>query len=240
MLRGTRLLLLLRLLLLTALLLLILAIAAPAAAATASCALLVVGCRLSVVGRRALLLLLLRRPLLPLLAAFRVRLLSALRALPSALFVSPIPLAGPRALALAALVAALFRSPGALLPLPQFLLHEAALLRLGARPGLVVSAVRTAFPALGVGLLALRAEDALRERHVEIGAHCTLRGMADEARRKTLRTLIELAESSNPADCWDDSRAEDLLRSQSTAEEVRELGMSELMIERIFGVRRPS
>ncbi len=64
--------------------------------------------------------------------------------------------------------------------------------------------------------------------------------MADEARRKTLLTLIELAESSNPADCWDDSRAEDLLRSQSTAEEVRELGMSEQMIERIFNVRRPS
>ena len=60
--------------------------------------------------------------------------------------------------------------------------------------------------------------------------------MADDARRKTLQTLITLAESSNPADCWDDSRAEDLLRSQSSAEEVRELGMSELMIERIFGV----
>jgi len=59
--------------------------------------------------------------------------------------------------------------------------------------------------------------------------------MADDARRKTLQTLIELAESSNPADCWDDSRAEDLLRSQSNAAEVRELGMSEQMIERIFG-----
>lgn len=64
--------------------------------------------------------------------------------------------------------------------------------------------------------------------------------MADDERRKTLQTLIALAESSNPADCWDDSRAEDLLRSQSSAEEVRELGMSEQMIERIFGVRRPS
>jgi len=60
--------------------------------------------------------------------------------------------------------------------------------------------------------------------------------VADDARRKTLQTLITLAESSNPADCWDDSRAEDLLRSQSSAEEVRELGMSEQMIERIFGV----
>jgi 6-pyruvoyltetrahydropterin/6-carboxytetrahydropterin synthase len=59
----------------------------------------------------------------------------------------------------------------------------------------------------------------------------------DAARRKTLQTLIELAEGSSPSDCWDDARAEDLLRSQSTPEEVRELGMSEEMIARIF--RRP-
>jgi len=69
----------------------------------------------------------------------------------------------------------------------------------------------------------------------EIGAHCTLRAVPDDARRKTLQTLISLAEQSNPNDCWDDRRAEDLLRSQSTADEVRELGMSEQMIERIFG-----
>ena len=58
----------------------------------------------------------------------------------------------------------------------------------------------------------------------------------DTARRKTLRTLIELAQGSSPADCWDDRRAEDLLRSQSTPEEVRELGMSEEMISRVWGV----
>jgi 6-pyruvoyltetrahydropterin/6-carboxytetrahydropterin synthase len=57
----------------------------------------------------------------------------------------------------------------------------------------------------------------------------------DTARRKTLQTLIELAQGSSPADCWDDRRAEDLLRSQSTPDEVRELGMSEEMIERVFG-----
>lgn len=57
----------------------------------------------------------------------------------------------------------------------------------------------------------------------------------DTARRKTLQTLIELAQGSSPADCWDDRRAEDLLRSQSTAEEVRALGMSEEMIARVFG-----
>ena len=150
-----------RLLLLTALRLLV-AIAAAATAATASALLLlVVGCRLSVVAGRALLL----RALLALLAALGVGLLSALGALPSALVGPAIPLTGPRTLALATLVAALFRRAGALFPLAQFLLHEAALLRLGARTRLVVSAVGATFPTLGVRLLALRAEDALRERH---------------------------------------------------------------------------
>jgi 6-pyruvoyltetrahydropterin/6-carboxytetrahydropterin synthase len=81
----------------------------------------------------------------------------------------------------------------------------------------------------------MRAENALRQRHVEIGAHCTLRAVPEDSRRKTLETLIALAQGSSPNDCWDDSRAEDLLRSQSSAEEVRGLGMSEQMIERVFG-----
>lgn len=57
----------------------------------------------------------------------------------------------------------------------------------------------------------------------------------DDDRRHTLQTLIDLAEQSNPNDCWDDARAESLLRSHSTPDEVRELGMSEGMIERVFG-----
>lgn len=56
----------------------------------------------------------------------------------------------------------------------------------------------------------------------------------DDRRRATLLTLIELAEGSSPQDCWDDQRAEELLRSQSTPDELRELGMSEQMIQRIF------
>lgn len=56
----------------------------------------------------------------------------------------------------------------------------------------------------------------------------------DAGRRKTLETLVALAESSNPASCWDDLRAEDLLRSQSSAEELRELGASEPTIKHIF------
>jgi 6-pyruvoyltetrahydropterin/6-carboxytetrahydropterin synthase len=57
----------------------------------------------------------------------------------------------------------------------------------------------------------------------------------EDDRRQTLQTLIDLAERSNPNDCWDDARAESLLRSNSNAAELRELGMSEPMIERIFG-----
>ena len=73
----------------------------------------------------------------------------------------------------------------------------------------------------------------------EIGAHCTLRAVpashdADE-RRKTLLALIDLAGGFSPSDCWDDQRAMDLLRSQSTAEELRELGASDSIIEHIFG-----
>ena len=46
---------------------------------------------------------------------------------------------------------------------------------------------------------------------------------------------MSLAERSNPAACWDDQRAEALLRSQSNPQEMRELGMSEDMIQHVFG-----
>jgi len=61
--------------------------------------------------------------------------------------------------------------------------------------------------------------------------------VTDAERRKTIRTLIDLAEGSSPNDCWDDRRAEELLRSQSNAAEARELGMSEGMVERVFGAK---
>lgn len=56
----------------------------------------------------------------------------------------------------------------------------------------------------------------------------------DAERRKTLETLISLAEDSNPASCYDDSRAEDLLRSQSSPEELRAAGAKESTIKHIF------
>lgn len=58
--------------------------------------------------------------------------------------------------------------------------------------------------------------------------------MDEESRRRTLLTLIALAEGHNPADCWDDQRAEQLLRSQSSPEELRQLGMDERLIAHIF------
>jgi 6-pyruvoyltetrahydropterin/6-carboxytetrahydropterin synthase len=56
----------------------------------------------------------------------------------------------------------------------------------------------------------------------------------DTERRKTLETLIALAEDSNPASCWDDQRAEELLRSQSSPEEMRDAGASEATISHVF------
>jgi hypothetical protein len=60
----------------------------------------------------------------------------------------------------------------------------------------------------------------------------------DEERRRTLLTLIALAEDFSPTVCWDDRRAMDLLRSQSTPAELRELGVSEELIEHIFAETR--
>jgi hypothetical protein len=179
--------------------------------------------------------------LLLLLAALIVLLLLALIAIASALFLlllllrTPIAaLLRPRAVALAALIAPRLRFAGARLPLAKLLLHVAACLRLRLRARLVEAAVGTPLPPFGVRLLAVRAGDALRQRHRKSARIVHFGAMLEEARRKTLLTLIALAEGHSPNDCWDDRRAEDLLRSQSTPEELRELGMSEKTIEHIF------
>jgi 6-pyruvoyltetrahydropterin/6-carboxytetrahydropterin synthase len=130
---------------------------------------------------------------------------------------------------------------GALLEILQLLLHVPANGAVLPRPHFVETAVGTALPAFGIGLLAGCAKDAFRQGHRRAGALYTsaVEPSDHTARRKTLQTLIELAEGSSPADCWDDRRAEDLLRSQSTPDEVRELGMSEEMIARVFGAANP-
>lgn len=68
---------------------------------------------------------------------------------------------------------------------------------------------------------------------VEIGAHCTLRGV-DERRRRTLLALIHLAEESSPSACWDDRRALELLRKDASPEELREIGAGEGLIAHIY------
>jgi len=148
----------------------------------------------------------------------------------------PIPIAiAPRSRSSgAALVfAALF--PHLLLEFLDFASHELPALGLLSGAQLVMTAVGAALPSLGIGLLTGRAEDTFRQRHRNRRALYTSGPMTTEERRRaTLLTLIELAEGSSPQDCWDDARAEELLRSQSNPEELRELGMSEQMIHRIF------
>jgi hypothetical protein len=56
----------------------------------------------------------------------------------------------------------------------------------------------------------------------------------DETRRRTLLALIELASDSNPNACWDDQRAIELLRRESTPDELRELGATRGIIEFVF------
>lgn len=60
----------------------------------------------------------------------------------------------------------------------------------------------------------------------------------DEDRRRTLLELIELADESNPAGCWDDAQALRLLRNHATAAELRELGASEGLIEHVYSDER--
>lgn len=56
----------------------------------------------------------------------------------------------------------------------------------------------------------------------------------EEDRRRTLLALIHLAEGDSPSACWDDRRAMELLRSQATRDELRDLGADEGLIEHIF------
>jgi hypothetical protein len=55
-----------------------------------------------------------------------------------------------------------------------------------------------------------------------------------EDRKQTLLALIALAGDSNPNDCFDDENAAALLRSQSTPDELRALGMSDQLIAYVF------
>lgn len=60
----------------------------------------------------------------------------------------------------------------------------------------------------------------------------------DENRRRTLQALVDLATDDSPNACWDDRRAVELLRIETTSEELRELGVNEPLIEYVFGQRQ--
>ena len=49
-----------------------------------------------------------------------------------------------------------------------------------------------------------------------------------------LTTLVQLAEENSPSACWDDRRATEILRRDSSREELRELGVEERMIDFVF------
>ena len=59
----------------------------------------------------------------------------------------------------------------------------------------------------------------------------------DEDRRDTLLLLVELSRTADAASCWDQERAERLLRTQSNAAELREAGVAEEDITRLFNER---
>jgi hypothetical protein len=172
---------------------------------------------------RALLLLLLRGTLLRLLLAGTL-LLGAL------LFLLLTALAVPRLLLLAVFLACPARF---LFELADLFLHETARLCVLTNAQLAVPAIGAALPTLGIGLPAGTAKNAFRQRHREIGAHCTLRAV-DETRRQAILALIHMAGESSPNACWDDQRAMDLLRRQATPEELRELGVEESLVAHIF------
>ena len=56
----------------------------------------------------------------------------------------------------------------------------------------------------------------------------------DDDRRKTLEALVDIATADDPVPCYDGTMAERLLRSQSSRQELAELGVDPSMLERLW------
>ncbi|MBI2215562.1 MAG: hypothetical protein HYU52_18095 [Acidobacteria bacterium] len=56
----------------------------------------------------------------------------------------------------------------------------------------------------------------------------------DDDRRRTLEALIDIANADDPVPCYDGSMAERLLRSQSSREELAEIGVDLAILERLW------
>jgi hypothetical protein len=76
---------------------------------------------------------------------------------------------------------------GPLLELADLALHVPLRLLFLPVASHIVTAIRAALPPLGIRTLAGRAENGFRERHLRIGAHCTLRVWTTIAARRCSR-----------------------------------------------------
>lgn len=56
----------------------------------------------------------------------------------------------------------------------------------------------------------------------------------DDDRRSTLQALVDLAMADDPVPCYDGAMAERLLRSQSSREELTEIGVDPAVLERLW------
>ena len=56
----------------------------------------------------------------------------------------------------------------------------------------------------------------------------------DEKRRDMLLTLVSLASENSATACWDDRRAVELLRKETTRSELESLGVEQPMINYLF------
>jgi hypothetical protein len=60
----------------------------------------------------------------------------------------------------------------------------------------------------------------------------------DPEREQTLQALAELVREARSGTCWDSTRAEELLRRQSSIEELTSLGIGSDVIEAVWGEAR--
>ena len=56
----------------------------------------------------------------------------------------------------------------------------------------------------------------------------------NDDRRATLRALVDLAMADDPVPCYDGAMAERLLRSQSSREELAEIGVDAMILEKLW------
>jgi hypothetical protein len=66
----------------------------------------------------------------------------------------------------------------------------------------------------------------------------SFRDAVDTDRREILQTLIAMVREGRSGTCWDSEQAGRLLRSQSSVEEVKSLGVEAELIDAVWGDER--